>query len=701
MAGLPALALVGQGYTPRTPGSVVRFAPVVRRAAPQEPPGARTRSRSPSLARLRLPASQGGGSGSVKRARGRSPSGGRALTFYEDDAIPGMIRAFDAALGPRGLGAKVSVERAAAALAGYLAYDAHGELALPASVGSKFARERAGVSASGLTVNTVKSIAETLRNTGRIRVEAPKARGPGVADEEELLDMEDDVKNFVREALNGVEADYICRATIQAYLLEKTGIQTSQRRVTKLCQAWGMGTAKLQRPKTALTAMHQFRRRIFTFQLRSVYDGGHHLGCTDQTFVNQRYQFGRSLCILNEPFSRWATDGNGLGKRLCIWNAMDCYGMCSDAPERPALGDLMSVLPTCEMMFMAQAGGHIGDYHGNTTHVTAMLWVNNRAVPFIMSKNPHFADGEEGSAECKYYMQIDNFAPHCVLTPCFELGSVRFDPRTLTKAKLVDAVNALYPDEFEGAQLTMPFRRVVDGDELLFIDIIFNEQEKVRKGLTGVHPNLPAIQAAVMDHMVEHFPRALENDMEHALRVGTNGNAKFFFGAARFCEGAFIEGAWVPPKTFVGLRYTGKMRSGQELWTDFGRGLTTNDEARPPHYSFKGGNFVPAIAADGAKLPSPAAVKLIEHYHRGADGGVQLNINADPLLRGPVEAAPRTLDTIVTPPEYAAVSTTFTRLVVNHMAAALFAAQAGVEAADAAQAFDDVDDEEEDDSDDE
>jgi hypothetical protein len=49
----------------------------------------------------------------------------------------------------------------------------------------------------------------------------------------------------------------------------------------------------------------------------------------------------------------------------------------------------------------------------------------------------------------------------------------------------------------------------------------------------------------------------------------------------------------------------------------------------------------------------------------------------------------------------ALISMASVRLVVNHMAAALFAAAAGAEAADAEQAFDDVEDEEDDDSDDE
>ena len=49
----------------------------------------------------------------------------------------------------------------------------------------------------------------------------------------------------------------------------------------------------------------------------------------------------------------------------------------------------------------------------------------------------------------------------------------------------------------------------------------------------------------------------------------------------------------------------------------------------------------------------------------------------------------------------ALISMASVRLVVDHMAAALFAAAAGAEAADAEQAFDDVEDEEDDDSDNE
>jgi len=124
------------------------------------------------------------------------------------------------------------------------------------------------------------------------------------------------------------------------------------------------------------------------------------------------------------------------------------------------------------------------------------------------------------------------------------------------------------------------------------------------------------------------------------------------------------------------------------------------NQARAPQYQFKGGGFVPYVDEDGSTFESPAAVNLIEHYHRGADGGIQTFICGDPVLRGPEEAAPRTLDTIVTTEAYAVIATTYTRLVVNHMAAALFAAENGGAAADAEQEFADVEDEEEDDSDD-
>ena len=126
----------------------------------------------------------------------------------------------------------------------------------------------------------------------------------------------------------------------------------------------------------------------------------------------------------------------------------------------------------------------------------------------------------------------------------------------------------------------MPFDHTVDGEEYENILITFDEDEKLRKGRAGKHPSLLAIQAFIMDLMVLDYHLALENDMEHALRIGTNGNAKFLFGAPRWPEGAFIEGVWVPPKTFIGLRYTGKMRSGLELWEEFGMGISTRRSGR-------------------------------------------------------------------------------------------------------------------------
>ena len=80
---------------------------------------------------------------------------------------------------------------------------------------------------------------------------------------------------------------------------------------------------------------------------------------------------------------------------------------------------------------------------------------------------------------------------------------------------------------------------------------------------------------------------------------------------------------------------------------------------------------------------------------------MQKNFEVDSVLRSPDATAPRTLDTIEIPAAYAAISTTYMRLVVSHMAAVLFAAENGGEAADAEQALDDVEDAEGDDSDDE
>ena len=273
------------------------------RAGPTTRASARSRSGSPAPASAAT-ASAGAGGRSRSSSGERGPYAPRAPKYYTDLHIDEMTRAFDEQLGPRSHGAVVTREHATAALACYLAYDKDGRLSIPPSASSESSRVKAGAARSGLVLTTVRLIADELRAKGVIRVEEPKVRGPGVASAAELLAMEDEVKDFVRATLNGDQANYIARATIQVFLFDKTGVMTSLRRVTKLCQAWGMGTAKLQRPKTALTKLHQVRRRIFTYQLHKLYAAEHELACTDQTFVNQQYQFGRSICILDELPSR-------------------------------------------------------------------------------------------------------------------------------------------------------------------------------------------------------------------------------------------------------------------------------------------------------------------------------------------------------------------------------------------------------------
>ena len=141
MSGPPVLTLL-------KPPPSVRFDPAGTPASKRGRPGpttrasARSRSGSPAPASAAT-ASAGAGGHSRSSSGERGSYAPRAPKYYTDPHIDEMTRAFDEQLVPRNHGAVVTCEHAAAALAGFLAYDKDGRLSIPPSAAASL-RARVG-----------------------------------------------------------------------------------------------------------------------------------------------------------------------------------------------------------------------------------------------------------------------------------------------------------------------------------------------------------------------------------------------------------------------------------------------------------------------------------------------------------------------------------------------------------------------------
>ena len=103
-------------------------------------------------------------------------------------------------------------------------------------------------------------------------------------------------------------------------------------------------------------------------------------------------------------------------------------------------------------MFAANVA--VGDYHANFNADIAVKWLRNRYIPWIKSIDPQVMSGVPGARlngagilpGCKGHVLRADGAPYHVATTTNldpALGAIRFNPRQLTKDKLVDALTAL------------------------------------------------------------------------------------------------------------------------------------------------------------------------------------------------------------------------------------------------------------------
>lgn len=587
--------------------------------------------------------------------------------------ITSAARNFAKIRGERVRGAVVTRDQALLAVAGFLLYDGAGELRVPPRADYASHRIEAGTLLSGLSDKTVRGITTKFMATGAINLEPPRARGPAPLNTEDLDAMEPRVREWVRSQLQEAdEPTWVTRQAIQEFIYEEIGVRASSRRISKLCEAWELDYSRLERAPVALDPLRAFKRRIHIMQRRQAIIDGTILFYLDESFANLRLQNAFSYHPRGSAFSQFAVRrGSGLGKRLCFVHVLGTEGLCvsDDSADMPELGDVVSPKRSCEMMFSAAPGGSTGDYHGNFDHAIFMSYMEGRFLPWILWRYPDIMDGPPGARKPHIGLVLDNAPYHVGTTTDLHPGSLRFDPRSLNKSDLIDAMNAA--DLFE---ITVQHSYIDADGNAARMDIVvyLTEEEKKVRGRRGVSPNMPEIQAACLEYLVNHLPRVLENDVEHFVRVRLNGNVSIYWNAPNFPEVMPIEMVWNRCKSFASARFT-RGRNIQMLAEDIRRGMYTDDVALPGVLNVAGGLFV-----RGANNESESARILIDHVHYASDGGCQQQIDQDHVLTG-------TMRDLIIPEEYRDIVAQKGRAVSNHLARKWVAAEQQLSIAEAVE----------------
>jgi hypothetical protein len=484
--------------------------------------------------------------------------------------------------------------------------------------------------------------------------------------------MEPRVREWVRTQLQETdEPAWVTRQAIQDFIYEEIGVRASFRRISKLCDAWELDYSRLERAPVALDPLRAFKRRIHIMQRRQAIIDGTILFYLDESFANLRLQNAFSYHPRGSAFSQFAMRrGSGLGKRLCFVHVLGTEGLCrsDDYTDSPELGDVSSPKRSCEMMFSAAPGGSTGDYHGNFDHAIFMSYMESRFLPWILWRYPDIMDGPPGARKPHVGLVLDNAPYHVGTTTVLDpAASLRFDPRSLNKSDLIDAMNAA--DLFE---ITVQHSCIDADGSAVRMDIVvyLTEEEKKVRGKRGVSPTLPEIQAACLEYLVNYLPHVLENDVEHFVRVRLNGNVSIYWNAPNFPEVMPIEMVWNRCKSFASARFT-RGRTTQMLAEDIRRGMYTDDVALPGVLNVTGGHFV-----RGFNSECRSARNLIDHVHFASDGGCQLQIDQDPVLTG-------TMRDLVITEEYRDIVRQKGRSVSNHLARKWVAAQQQLSVAEA------------------
>jgi hypothetical protein len=515
----------------------------------------------------------------------------------------------------------------------------------PLRAASQRASARAAALATGRDARTALKLWALFRAHGRLVLEQPASRGPRRPNEAELLALGPRVQQHVREVLlQGSVPCWVTRRSLQALILDATGIGASLSTVSRLCTAWGLQYGRLRRPPAAVTQKRILQRDVVVCQLRLALASGHTVLSADESYCNASQSHQDSFHVAGSPFAAFArARGSGLGERLCFIQAVGVLGLCG-VPSDPAgiVGDVDTPLPTAEVMFAAQR--RVGDYHGNFNHCIFLKFLTNRFIPWALQRYPELAEGAPGSAGRQLCLMLDNAPYHVGSTECLAAGeALRFNPLTSTKKALFAGM-----ERAGCASLAVTHSFTAAGAtalSTLCVPVPMTAAGAALRGRVGVFPSAVEVKVAALQWLMRHRPSVLENDAEASLRVGLNGNAYILWNAPNFPELMPIELVWAQATAYAGAAWTGR-RSMATLAHDVHTGLYTDAVAVPGVLQVRGGNFV-----QGADGTCPAAASLFEHVLHSAKGGARAHIAASARLRG-------TMADLVVPGELAEIVAT-------------------------------------------
>jgi transposase len=181
---------------------------------------------------------------------------------FEDGLFQTRVE-FEAARGTRSRGLGVPREQVLLAVAAFLLYDSDGKLVIAAEAHSNKERYAAAAKLSGLAPNTAKKYVELFRAAGEVVLEKPGERGPRKADAALLDALNEPVKEWVRKLLaDKSDPIWITRKLIQDFIFEQSGVFASFKRISKLCDAWGLTYGRLQRAPNTRDPLRSLLRRV-------------------------------------------------------------------------------------------------------------------------------------------------------------------------------------------------------------------------------------------------------------------------------------------------------------------------------------------------------------------------------------------------------------------------------------------------------